>query len=580
MTLAFAFPRLSPGNVLCLRGGIYFERNLNVSAGGTLAAPITLASYPGETPIIDGGYREFRAMGNTDWEVVDASRAIYRSVRTFGNPAGLGGYFGAANHHYKLISYNSLAILSSDSEDYNETPAAYYAGPGVFWNSTDQRIYIRMQRSTYAAALGVNVPVNSDPRQTELYIFADGRVLNFSGTARYLNFVGIHVVHADRALEFQTGSHDITFQNGVIRGGQYFVLVRNDAYQLIFDQIIFPNAYPPYVDRNCVKFPENQSANRLPVCKKWQSSAIQIEGGHHIQVSRSLFQGMFDAIDAPGTSPFLKIHDNVFEGIMDDTMEVGSGSYQVEFLRNKITKAFGGFSWDGGDTGGSPPADQRGTKFVGYNIVDTSVPVFCQRNDPLNLVPNKYSGPSGNGYCSSNAFGRHEMGGITGPDPFIIYQNTIVLGQDLDHETGLAYPVAFVDPSHPHEIYNNILVQTDNQWINRGARVDDCSQIMDGNLYHRPGSNFSDPLFYQFRNGSSTLSFSTLTQLKNNSNFMNASRTCYAPGWEASGVEGNPELDATYRPSSTSPALSGAVNLSGRNFPGYRGGMYRGAVSP
>ena len=58
------------------------------------------------------------------------------------------------------------------------------------------------------------------------------------------------------------------------------------------------------------------------------------------------------------------------------------------------------------------------------------------------------------------------------------------------------------------------------------------------------------------------------------------SRTHYAPGWEASGVEANPVLDANYRPAANGPAASGAVDLSGKSWPDAGSATHRGAVTP
>jgi hypothetical protein len=59
-----------------------------------------------------------------------------------------------------------------------------------------------------------------------------------------------------------------------------------------------------------------------------------------------------------------------------------------------------------------------------------------------------------------------------------------------------------------------------------------------------------------------------------------ASRRCYPPGFEASGVEGDPGLDAQLRPSPTGPAAHGAPDLSVTGWPGAVKSEYRGAQPP
>ena len=53
-TLEYALTQVSPGDVLNLRGGTYYERGITVSTTGTGSAPITIRSYPGERAVIDG----------------------------------------------------------------------------------------------------------------------------------------------------------------------------------------------------------------------------------------------------------------------------------------------------------------------------------------------------------------------------------------------------------------------------------------------------------------------------------------------------------------------------------------------
>src|SRR3990170_5581953 len=66
-TLAYALTKLSPGDTLYLRGGIYYETGISVSPRGTASAPITVRSYPGERAIWDGGSPKFRSAPNNEW---------------------------------------------------------------------------------------------------------------------------------------------------------------------------------------------------------------------------------------------------------------------------------------------------------------------------------------------------------------------------------------------------------------------------------------------------------------------------------------------------------------------------------
>jgi hypothetical protein len=58
------------------------------------------------------------------------------------------------------------------------------------------------------------------------------------------------------------------------------------------------------------------------------------------------------------------------------------------------------------------------------------------------------------------------------------------------------------------------------------------------------------------------------------------SRTHYSVGWEASGVEGDPQLDSSYRPAANGLAASGALNLTSKGWPDAGAEAHRGAIAP
>jgi hypothetical protein len=79
-TLNFALRQLRAGDTLCLRGGIYWE-HVTASPKGSVEAPITVRSYPGEIAILDGGYREFFEDPANAWETVPANIAPETLIR-------------------------------------------------------------------------------------------------------------------------------------------------------------------------------------------------------------------------------------------------------------------------------------------------------------------------------------------------------------------------------------------------------------------------------------------------------------------------------------------------------------------
>src|SRR5688572_8776346 len=66
-TIQFGANRLKPGDTLYLRGGTYYEK-VRLTRSGSKEAPITIASYPGELAILDGGLREYYDAPEKCWE--------------------------------------------------------------------------------------------------------------------------------------------------------------------------------------------------------------------------------------------------------------------------------------------------------------------------------------------------------------------------------------------------------------------------------------------------------------------------------------------------------------------------------
>jgi hypothetical protein len=92
-TIGHALRQLKAGDTLYLRGGTYYE-NLRVSLVGTSAAPITIASHPGEQAILDGGIRDFFEAPGDAWQPSASAQGEYRSKRSYPNLRNVVGAFG------------------------------------------------------------------------------------------------------------------------------------------------------------------------------------------------------------------------------------------------------------------------------------------------------------------------------------------------------------------------------------------------------------------------------------------------------------------------------------------------------
>lgn len=572
-SLAASVLKLQPGDTLYLRGGTYWEDNIRVGVEGSPEKPISIKNYLGETAVVDGGFREFRKVPNSDWEVVDPARAIYRSQQKYVNAQYAYGFFGQDNGNFRLISYEKYGNISTNNQNYADGDT--YIGPGVFYNSSDEKIYVRLQQSKYEPLMGYNIPRHTDPGQTSMSIFPNGCVICFTENAAYLKIEGIDFRFRNNALEYQSGSHHITLTNSKVLGGRAQILIRQGAHDLVFDRVSILDAVPPWMPRSDVKRPKSNAPGH-----RMQGTGFALVGEvYNVEIKNSEVRNAFDAIDATENPHGLHIHHNEFTGIRDDGFQMGSGGYDIEVNNNRMIHVSCGISWNGS---GSPPPGNEGTKYIHHNIIDASGLSLYIRSDPSNTLDlDKGSlGPADDGIAAHRAIGMHGREKITGPDPWKIYQNTFVVTQDYTTDRGVdcAYFIEPYNRNHPHEIYNNIFIQVADHWVAQDARVQDGSQIFDGNLYWRTVSNPQKPLFKSWRDGRNKKSFQSLAEFKN-SNYYLATKSYYPPGWESSGVEADPQLDKDYRPAPNSPATNGAIRLPA-GFPGNDGGIYRGALPP
>ena len=572
-TLKHSFKLLRPGDTLNLRGGAYYESELSIAQSGAPGAPITIRSYPGEQAVIDGSYAEFRTPGNDAWELWDGSLQIFRSVKAYPGAGAVFGHLSEAEGSCELVPYELQGPFATDNQNYAETVPYYYIGPGVFWNVDDGYIYYRSQLSQYQLADGVQVPADPDPRNTALSLYPKGEVLEIDENASHLVLRGLDVRNRSTALLVRSGAHDVTVQNCRMRGGRYHILVRGGSHDVTFDGVTIVGGIPEWIAWTDVKRPDYGRPGHL-----LQGSAIHLEDDvDGIEIRNCSITGVFDGIGATDMPTNLSIHDNVFD-VRDDVLHLGSAGWNIEFHHNLVHRGHAaGPSWSGS---GSPPPDKAGTVWIHHNVIDAAIPQRFGRQDPLGLLDSDYQGPLGDGFATGRAFGMHSKSDVTGPAPWKIYHNTIIVADDVHNGgAGQAYRIPWFDRAVPHEVYNNIFVQLGDEWVLREARTADGSQIYDGNLYWAPNLLAGTDLFEDLWDGAAELDFDTLAHFRASAAWA-ATQAYYAPGWEASGVEGNPLLDDLYVPRSVGPAASGAIDLTGKGWPGLTGETFRGALPP
>lgn len=592
---------LTAGDILILRGGIYYER-FTITVAGAPSKPIRIANYPGETPILDGGseLKAFRSAPNTLWTMFGTSTETYISVNTY--PTGVGsvyGYLGPENGGYQLNAYDRLNDLSASNQ--NETAnenTGTYCGPGVWYDSGSDKIYCRLDRSGIQGAMGLNYPTSEDPRQTPLYLFGDGAVVTFGSTTSYIDFEGIEVRYQKNALRFNINSDHINVRNCTIRGGRTPCYLDGDGGEvsyILFENCAFVSAIPPWISWTDVK---SKRSDQSQIAGNYQGAAIDIQGSsNNIEVAYCVFENVFDGVNPIDTAYNIHVHHNSFTGIRDDCMQIGTAAYNINVHNNKMVGVSKACSTD---NSGNAAAANRGKVYIHHNIIDCSNKFRGGRasaNDgvgtgPLteyNTYDNQYGGVGVlvgtstvyDGMVWARPFGDHSTPYGEVEAPWKIYNNTIKFGRDLSHHgSGAEYRFGTASTNVYHEVYNNIMVQTYDFRFLRDIQVNDSvsHSIYDGNCYWYPGTGtaYASQRF-QVKNGETETDYATLSAMR--SAVKNITDDYYSPGWEASGVEGDPGLDSSYYPTSNNARIGG-IDLSGKGLPGVDGGIYRGALRP
>lgn len=569
-TLKHALEKARAGTTITLRAGTYRERSLEASLRGQPSFPITVRAAAGETVVVDGALPEFDTRPDRAWILHDEALGIWRSRQTFARAERVYGNLADDEGGYALVPYTDYASLSATTEDYSPTQP-FYCGPGVFWNAVDQRLYVRLSRSRYQEQLDLKTPRFVDATRTRMRLYVRGSVLMLHAPTSHVQFDGLVLRGAEYGLELTAGCHHVDVHACTVEAGRYGVLVRGGCSDLAFDEVHGRGHFPPWVPRSDVKEPAGRAPARL-----LQGAAFQIEGSNErVRIEKCRFDGLFDGIDTTGATSFLTVRSCRFEEIRDDAFEIAAPSYEVEFADNVVTRAAAGVSWNGAQ---APPRAHAGTKWIHHNVIDTSVPMLYGRVDPTNALPASWRGNRGDGMATGRAFGLHDTSGMTGPDPWKVYQNTLIGGDDVDGEGfGFAYRFEPFDPTMPHEVLNNVFVQRGEQWIARFGRVGDGSQVFDGNVWCRERG--TGPLWKDLARFGDRKDFPSLANFRASSH-ARATRAHWAAGWEARGVEGDPKLGPDLVPLPNGPAARGGVELAHRTWPGAARSGYRGALAP
>lgn len=606
---------LGDNDALWLRGGTYNETQIDTADA---IDNVTVRAFPGETPLIDGSYVDFRTVPNTEWTLVGPGN-VYESVDTFAQIQS-GGFFDSGGGVLKLlIDYQSMANLTNTKHFWDAT--SYYAGPGTFYNSGNQKIYVRLDPPT-VAAVGVDYYTgwSLNPNNTPLYIEkrCPGSCFGWNISSGGWTLDGIHFrAHGPNTIQNDQTINGLTLTNLDIQqvGAGAIVFTNLSQNATITNNVINGNI-PPWLAWEDFK--------ETPfVATSAEVNGITITvGSHHVTASGNTILYANDAFKISGTGSddppgcgsatphnthHISILNNTIAFNRDDGISLGSDGHGHVIAGNQFLDVAQMFALTG-----EGQSDVVGDIYIHHNV-GRVVDSFLARPRAVGQPfvpgggPNACQFPIGSDWCwwYHQAFGGHAVS-CAGESPWKVYNNTVIHeGLPVNDGTmGYNYEGKVVQGSpgvtNKHEVLNNIFVFEIDNPMTKLTKVGTGQEVYDGNLYWRgvnPATNIHNPMWLNFTDPAQIRAFHDIPAFRANAcsscencgpgccascatDWFTLSKTYYAPGWDNSSIEADPDLDANFVPAFGSPANSGAVDLAGRGWPGFDGLPYRGAKPP
>lgn len=391
-TLAHALRRLQPGDTLYLRGGTYYEK-VALTRSGLPGSPITIASYPGELAIIDGGLREFYESPATSWEpAAGGADGEYVSTRTYfqaddrkvphqflpaswepmwgieeERPLALGNF---GDSLLPLHGYRRLKDLRATNElwvgDKNQmSDNGIYGGPGLWFNRETGRVHIRLAQHQLAGLDDLAYRGETDPRKLPLVValgFGDD-VFRISGI-KHVRLRGLELRGATGSPMIEIyGSEDMALERLSIYGGFPGLLI--DASKKIrLTHSAFRGLAAPWTSRAHMKYRGTASyqiilQNAQPGNEDIEIASCEFTDDHDFAFLRYVKN--------------LQFHHNFVDNFNDDGLECGPKlrAHTLFIFQNRIGRVLSPLTQHEGEKDESPLEHDAGSGvYLFRNVFD------------------------------------------------------------------------------------------------------------------------------------------------------------------------------------------------------------------
>jgi hypothetical protein len=568
-TLAHALRKLKPGDTLYLRGGTYYEKSV-LSRSGTEESPITIASYPGELAVIDGGLREFAENPEGSWEPLKGgAQGEYVSTKTYWQaddrkvphqflpgswepmwgieeerPLALGHF---ADSMVPLHGYRLAIDLKGTNELWlgnkqEMKEIGLYGGPGLWFNRETGRIHIRLAHHTLEGLGDRAYRGETDPRKLPLIIaagFGDD-VLRISGI-KHVRLEGLVLRGATGSPMIHVyGCENIDLDHLTVYGGFPGLMV-NASKNIQVTHSAFRGLAAPWTSRGHMKY--RGTASYQVILQNGQP------GNENIEFAHCEFTDDHDFAFLRYVKN-LQFHHNLVDNFNDDGLELGPKlrSHTMFVHHNRIGRCLIPFTQHEIEKDESPVdhAPMSGV-FLFRNIVDL-------RGGTYKSPPSKQD--ASGSYLNEEG---HVVGDHGSPvyPVMRVYHNTFLRETPVFRDYFLFGLGAAGLLKSERDVFNNIFVQS-GPWPGTGfAGMKDAAPLREGgNILWgiEDGPDLKGDPFSKFRNSS----------------LFASSKQFYEPGWTTNDrvidpqfvrLTTDPSAAADLRLQKESPAINAGQTL-------------------
>lgn len=552
-----ALDRLSPGDRLLARGGVYHEDTINLSLQGTEATPITIQSYPGERATVSHSLPGYDAAPNALWEVVNPAIHLYRTVTTFSPDE-----FGA-----RLLDDDKGIVIYEDSANFESTnfgplddAAPIYIGPGLM-RYPDGHVYIRLQlnpndQTDYFGNPEPPLPADPDPRQNRIALYPTFSLFIMNGSANLI-FKDLTFAHAKYLFDSQGDTHDIEFDNCRFDYSQVGIVAR-DSRDCIVHDCEFDNGMPDYLYWTDVKGGASGTGDPKEAYPEFQSFAISGNMSGY-EIYDNTFRHCMDGLAIDGGTRGCTVTRNIFRNTRDDAINIWQDTSDIHVYNNMLWRVATGIAIN-------PNTTTTASNYIHHNVIDLLG--WYRKTRPGSSRDARYRQ-----WGSWGAFGSH---GGPSVGHWKVYNNTIVSRRYLGSDRGLN-PRNCLGSDQKY-VFNNVFFAVDDQIV-----CDDELEVdgahYDGNVVWQdaPGTY---SLFKDWGDGGD---YASLADFRASGTTWETNGLEVDPGFDVGALEDNTFDAATvwerYRP--TNPAIFTPGAPTGAfDWPGLQGVSYRGALGP